>query len=206
MADLTPDQLDALLPAYEPASSPSPLPYGPNPARLALEDGAFLQFRPTLKLVGILPATDPATPASGVVPDGAVRVATPELGRPIAQALADMGLAVAAWHAPSDDDLAAVPAYAVGQLNDLLDLRVLRLILSRWDGYDFAAGSENSQKLGALRDSIEATAKRLEAEVRRKYTPGVLVPDPAIAPGGPGALRRGSIRLGSRHRPAYEEC
>src|SRR4051812_28840670 len=88
-----------------------------NPERIKVERGLFRQFRPTLALVGIVEAEGSDTP---------------EFDLALARALAAMGLPPGDFSAVDDDDLAAVPAYALGQFHDLLNEQVLELILDRW--------------------------------------------------------------------------
>lgn len=158
-----------------------------NVARLALEAAIYGQSGPNLAMVGL---------------DQVVGAETRALDLPIARALAGMGLPPTSFVGVIDADLALVPGYAQGQFHDLLNARVLELILDRWDGYDFTAGSENASKLGDLRKSIEATLARKEKSNGSRYTPGCIVPDPGATPPvqNAGKLTAGSFNLNIRSR------
>ena len=92
---------------------------------------------------------------------------------PIGSALSLLDIPVANSGSVTDSDLAILTAYQVAAILDVAEVRVLESVLGNWDEPDQVADTNNSQALGKLYDSLEATVKRLRMRIERQYGIGL---------------------------------
>lgn len=87
---------------------------------------------------------------------------------PVAEALVFCGVSVADFTTPTSAEVAQVASADLPKFLRVAEYRTLETVLDNWAKPDQVAGTDNEQKLGALRDSLAKTQsiklKRLQDE------------------------------------------